>query len=119
MSFGVTNIFETKRVRRGSTGEVNSENLRLIDNLSATSNYNFAADSLNFGPLNITLSSRVVDGLRLSANASYSFYDTNENGTQINKFIWEDTNKFLRPLNFRMSLRSEEHTSELQSRGHL
>src|SRR5690625_3295835 len=104
MSFGVTNIFETKRVRRDSTGEVNSENLRLIDNLSATSNYNFAADSLNFGPLNITLSSRVVDGLRLSANASYSFYDTNENGTQINKFIWEDTNKFLRPLNFRMSL---------------
>src|SRR5690625_7540375 len=98
MFFGVINILETKRVRRDSTGEVNSVNLRLIDNLSATSNDNFAADSLNFGPLNITLSSRVVDGLRLSANASYSFYDTNEHGTQINKFIWVDMNKYQRSL---------------------
>lgn len=104
MSFGVTNIFETKRVRRDSTGEVNSTNLRLIDNLSATSSYNFAADSLNFGRLNIRLSSRVVDGLRISANASYSFYDTDENGREIGQFIWEDTNKYLRPLSYRFNL---------------
>lgn len=104
MSFGVTNIFETKRVRRDSTGEVNSTNLRLIDNLSASSSYNFAADSLNFGRVNVRLSSRVVDGLRISANASYSFYDTNENGREIGKFIWQDTNKFLRPLNYSLNL---------------
>lgn len=104
MSFGFTNIFETKRVRRDSTGEVNSTNLRLIDNLSATSSYNFAADSLNFGRVNVTLSSRVVDGLRISANASYSFYDTDENGREIGRFIWEDTNKYLRPLNYRLNL---------------
>jgi len=104
MSFGVTNIFETKRVRRDSTGEVNSTNLRLIDNLSATSSYNFAADSLNFGRVNLRLSSRVVDGLRISANASYSFYDTDENGREIGQFIWEDTNKFLRPLNYSLNL---------------
>lgn len=104
MSFGVTNIFETKRVRRDSTGEVNSTNLRLIDNLSATSSYNFAADSLNFGRLNVRLSSRVVDGLRINASAAYSFYDTNENGREINRFIWSSTNKFLRPLNYSLNL---------------
>jgi hypothetical protein len=104
MSFGITNIFETKRVRRDSTGEVNSTNLRLIDNLSATSSYNFAADSLNFGRMNVRLSSRVVDGLRISANAAYSFYDTDENGREIGQFIWEDTNKFLRPLNYSLNL---------------
>ncbi len=104
MSFGITNIFETKRVRRDSTGEVNSTNLRLIDNLSATSSYNFAADSLNFGRVNLRLSSRVVDGLRISANASYSFYDTDTNGREIGRFIWEDTNKFLRPLNYSLNL---------------
>lgn len=104
MSFGVTNIFETKRVRRDSTGEVSSNNLRIIDNLSATSSYNFAADSLNFGRLNLSLSSRVVDGLRFSAGASYSFYARNENGTEINTFIWEETNKLLQPISYNLSL---------------
>jgi len=107
MSFGITNIFETKRVRRDSTGEVNSTNLRLIDNLSATSSYNFAADSLNFGRLNVRLSSRVVDGLRISANAAYSFYDTDENGREIGQFIWKDTNKYLRPLNYSLNLSTD------------
>ena len=107
MSFGITNIFETKRVRRDSTGEVNSTNLRLIDNLSATSSYNFAADSLNFGRLNVRLSSRVVDGLRISANAAYSFYDTDENGREIGRFIWENTNKYLRPLNYSLNLSTD------------
>ncbi|MEX2464211.1 MAG: putative LPS assembly protein LptD [Balneolaceae bacterium] len=104
VSFGITNIFETKRVRRDSTGEVTSNNLRIIDNLSATSNYNFAADSLNFGRVNISLSSRVVDGLRFSAGASYSVYARNENGTEINTFIWEDSNKYLQPISYNLSL---------------
>ena len=104
MSFGITNIFETKRVRRDSTGEVTSTNLRLIDNLSATSNYNFAADSLNLGRLSVSLSSRVVEGLRFSAGATYSFYSRNENGTEINTFIWEDSNKFLQPISYNLSL---------------
>lgn len=104
MSFGVTNIFETKRVRRDSTGEVKSTNLRLIDNLDASSSYNFAADSLNFGRLSVRMSSRVVDGLRFSANATYSFYATDENGREINRFIWEDSNKILQPVNYRVSL---------------
>ncbi len=104
MSFGITNIFETKRVRRDSTGEVTSTNLRIIDNLSATSSYNFAADSLNFGRVNMSLSSRVVEGLRFSASASYSFYSRNENGIEIDRFIWEDSNKFLQPINYNLSL---------------
>jgi len=104
MSFGVTNIFETKRVRRDSTGEVQSTNLRLIDNLSANSSYNFAADSLNFGRLSVSLSSRVVEGVRMQANASYSFYSRDDNGREINTFIWEDSNKYLQPLSYSLSL---------------
>ncbi|WP_069130605.1 putative LPS assembly protein LptD [Rhodohalobacter halophilus] len=104
MSFGITNIFETKQVKRDSTGEVRSNNLRLIDNLSVNSGYNFAADSLNFQRVNMSLSSRVVDGLRISANASYSMYTRNETGREINTFIWEDSNKFLQPLSYSLNL---------------
>jgi hypothetical protein len=104
MSFGITNIFETKRVRRDSTGEVQSTNLRLIDNLSANSSYNFAADSLNFGNLTVSLSSRVVEGVRMQANATYTLYSRNENGQLINTFIWDDSNKLLQPLSYSLSL---------------
>lgn len=104
MSFSVNNIFETKRVRRDSTGEVQSENLRLIDNLSLSSSYNFAADSLNFGRLSVQLSSRVVDGVRFQASANYSFYARNENGQEIDTFIWNDSNKILQPINYNLSV---------------
>lgn len=104
MSFGITNILETKRVRRDSTGEVNSTNLRLIDNLSMNSSYNFAADSLNFGRLNVSMSSQVVQGFRIQASASYSFYARNQNGAEINRFMWQETNKILQPINYNFSI---------------
>lgn len=103
LNFGISNIFETKRVRRDSTGEVNSENLRLIDNFSVNSSYNFAADSLHFSNLSASLSTRVVEGVNLSANATYSLYSRNENGQMIDRFIWQDSGKFLQPLNYSIS----------------
>lgn len=104
ITLDLRNVLETKRVRRDSTGEVQSTNLRLIDNLSATAGYNFAADSLNLSRLNTTLSSRVVDGLRLSLNATYSFYSRDEQGREIDTFIWNSSNKILQPISYRLSL---------------
>jgi len=103
ISFGLTNIFETKRVRRDSTGEVQTTNLRLIDNLSVNSNYNFAADSLRFGQVNMSVSSRVIDGIRLQASANYSLYARNEQGQQIDTFIWNDGAKIMQPLSYSLS----------------
>jgi hypothetical protein len=104
LSFGISNIFETKRVRRDSTGEVRTDNLRLIDNFEVSSNYNFAADSLNFGRVSMRLSSRVVEGLRVSANANYSLYSRDEQGREIDTYIWEDSNKFLQPISYTLNL---------------
>lgn len=107
MSFGITNILETKRVRRDSTGEINSETLRIIDNLSATSSYNFAADSLNFGNMNVSLTSSVVNNFRIRASASYSFYARNDNGGEIDRFIWQESNKYLQPLSYSFSVSTD------------
>ena len=104
MTFDLTNILETKQVKRDSTGEVRSNNLKIIDNLSASAGYNFAADSLKLSRLNVRLSSRVVDGLRLRASASYSFYARDENGREIDTYIWNAGNKYLQPLNYSLSL---------------
>lgn len=103
LSFGVSNVFETKRVRRDSTGEIQTTNLRLIDNLSVNSSYNFAQDSLNFGQVSTSISSSILEGVRLRASANFSVYARNEQGNEINTFIWNDGNKYLQPLNYSLS----------------
>lgn len=103
ISFGISNVLETKRVKRDSTGEVQSTNIRLIDNFSINSNYNFAADSLNFGQISMSISSRVLDGIRLSANANYSLYARNDQGREINTFLIQEGNRILQPLSFSLS----------------
>ncbi len=104
VSFGITNVLETKRVRRDSTGEMQSTTLRLIDNATINSNYNFAADSLKLGNINTSISSSVIDGVRLRASASYSPYARDEQGRQIDTFLWNESGpRILQPLNYRLS----------------
>ncbi len=107
IQFQLGNVFEKKHVRRDSTGEVQSTNLRIIDNLSASTSYNFAADSLNLSRLSVSLSSRVIEGLRFSLRANYSFYTRDEQGREIDTFIWNDTNKILQPINYNLSLSTQ------------
>jgi len=103
LNFGINNIFETKKVQRDSTGEVQSTNLRLIDNFSVNSSYNFAADSLNFSQVNLSLSTRVVEGVNLSLSANYTLYSRDANGNLIHRYIWQDTGKILQPLSYTLS----------------
>jgi hypothetical protein len=87
ISFSIRNVFETKIVSRDTTGEVNERKLKLIDNLSANISYNFAADSLNFSDINTSLSSNAINGINLSSRATFSLYQLNENGREIDQFL--------------------------------
>ena len=87
ISFGFTNVFETRIVKRDTTGEVNERTLKLIDNLSLNSSYNFAADSLNLSDLRAAMSSSAIPGLNFRANANFSFYSRNDNGSRYNEFL--------------------------------
>ncbi|MFN1835011.1 putative LPS assembly protein LptD [Balneola sp. MJW-20] len=95
INFSLTNIFETKLIKRDSTGEVQERNLRLIDNLSANFSYNLAADSLNLSRLNTSISSNVIQGLNFRASANFSFYQRDSLGREIDRFVWEDSRKLL------------------------
>lgn len=103
LNFGFTNVFETKQVKRDSTGEVQSNSLRIIDNLSINSSYNFAADSLNFSQVRASLSTRVIEGVNITMSANFSLYARNSNGREINRFIWQETGKYLQPLSYSIS----------------
>ncbi|MGF1670088.1 MAG: putative LPS assembly protein LptD, partial [Balneolaceae bacterium] len=104
VSFGISNVLETKVVKRDSTGEVNTQNVRLIDNFSINSNYNFAADSLNFGRVRMNLTSQILGAVRFRASAEYSFYARDEQGREINTFVWNVSNKILQPISYNVNL---------------
>ncbi len=103
MSYSFSNIFEVKQVKRDSTGEVKSKNIRVIDNLTLSGLYNFAADSLRFSDLSLRMSSRAVPNVSLQFSARFRPYTVNESGRVIDQFIWQDSRKLLQPLSYQIS----------------
>lgn len=103
LTFSLRNVFETKIVSRDTTGEVNEKKLKLIDNLSASTSYNFAADSLNFSGISTSLSSNAINGLNLSARANFSLYQVDSLGREFDRFLIEDGGKLAQLQNFSIS----------------
>ncbi len=103
ISFGIQNVFETKIVTRDTTGEISEKKLKLIDNLSANTSYNFAADSLNLGRLNTSLNSRAINGININARANFSFYQFDSLGREINRFFISDSRKLAQLQSFSVS----------------
>lgn len=105
ISFGINNVIETKHVRRDTTGEMTATKVKLIESLSVNGSYNFAVDSLRFSQINVSMSSRFIEGVRIQASARYSLYDRNENGREINQLLWlQDGSRIAQPLNYRFSI---------------
>jgi hypothetical protein len=100
LNFSLQNVFETKRVKRDSTGEVSEKNIRFIDNLSLNTSYNFAADSLNLSDLRTRISSSAINGLNLSATANFSFYQFDSTGRELDRFFIEDSKKLAQLRSF-------------------
>lgn len=100
LSFSIGNVFETKVVKRDSTGEVSEKNIRFIDNLSLSSSYNFAADSLNLSDLRTSISSSAIPGLNLRASANFSFYQFDSTGLEMDRFFIEDGEKLAQLRSF-------------------
>ncbi len=103
ISFSLNNVFETKVVKRDSSGEVSEKNIRFIDNLSLSTSYNFAADSLSLSDLSTSISSNAISGLNLRANASFSFYQFDSTGQEIDRYFIEDGNKLAQLQSFSLS----------------
>lgn len=103
ISFGIRNVFETKVVKRDTTGEVTEKALKLIDNLSLSSSYNFAADSLKLSRLAMSLSSNAIKGINLTAGANFSFYQRDSLGRQINRFLLKEEQRLSQIESFNIS----------------
>lgn len=89
VSLSIGNVFETKQVKRDSTGEKKEQILRLIDNLSASLSYNLAGTSFKLSDLNTNLSSNIIRNVNISSSANFSFYDTDSMGLRVDRYRWD------------------------------
>ncbi len=94
MTYSINNIFEAKVF---SKKDSTSRNIKLFNNISFSGNYNFAADSLKWSPVNAAGTARFFKGATtLSLRAAFDPYNVDENGRRINETYWRTNGKLLR-----------------------
>lgn len=81
ISFGLSQTLEMKvRDNRDTSGV---RKIKVIDNLSISSSYNFLADSMNLAPFSISLRTTLIKNLGLNISATLDPYDLDANGRRI------------------------------------
>jgi len=86
MSISIGNNLEAKvRDLRDTTG-TGSKKVKLLDQLSINTSYNFLADSLKMQNIGISASTRLFNQVSISGNLNFDPYAIDEQGRKINKF---------------------------------
>ncbi len=101
VSVNLANNLEMKvKSDKDSTGV---RKISLIENLSLSQSYNFAADSLRLSPLQLNVMLRIVKNFNLNFNTTWDPYSyrLNETGTpvQVDRYCWQD-GRFLQLSSF-------------------
>ena len=104
MSVSFGNNLEAKvRDLRDTTG-TGSKKVKLIDQLTVNSSYNFLADSLKMANVGVSASTNLFGKFNISGNLNFDPYAINERGQRINKYNIVATGVPLRLTNASMSL---------------
>ena len=86
MSISIGNNLEAKvRDLRDTTG-TGSKKVKLLDQLSINTSYNFLADSLRMQNIGISASTNLLNLFNISGNMNFDPYAINERGQRINRF---------------------------------
>jgi hypothetical protein len=114
LNFSLTNNLEMKVKSRRDTikGE---RKISLIDNLTLSSGYDFARDSLNLSDLRISGRTRLFGQFDITYASTWSPYAVNQAGRPVNTYLWDSgQDKFLQlrnsswNLNFNYNLSSKK-----------
>lgn len=99
VNFSINNTFDMKvRTRKDTvTGE---KNVNLLDQLSVSTSYNMAADSLRWSPVSISARTVLFKQLNVGLGTQFDFYKIDSMGRRYNEFFWENNQiKGLRFIN--------------------
>lgn len=99
INFSLSNNLEMK-VRTPNDTVQEDKKVKLIDNLSLSTSYNMAADSLKWSVLNVRGRTKLFDKVNVNYSSTYDPYvfDT-VSGRRLNKFVWNEEGKLFRKTN--------------------
>ena len=103
-SLSIGNNLEAKVRDYADTTGTGSKKVKLIDQLSINTGYNFLADSLRMNTVSMSMSTSLFDKVNISASAAFDPYACNESGRRINKFAITNGQGLLRFTNVSTSL---------------
>lgn len=86
LSFEIGNNLEAKLVDEKDTTGVGTKKIKLIDQLSLRSGYNFLADSLKMQNIGLTMNTTLFNKVNVSGNMNFDPYAINERGQRIDEF---------------------------------
>ncbi len=118
MSLGIniTNNLEMKVFSSKDTVK-NERKIKLIDNFSLSTSYNFAADSLRLAPLGMNMNTTLFDKLNINFTTVLDPYVYDERNVRVDRFLLEESGRLmqLRSFNFTVgsSFRSKQGSSEV------
>ena len=103
MNISIGNNLEAKvRDLRDTTGS-GSKKVKLLDQLSINTGYNFLADSLKMSNVSVSMSTSLFGKFNVSGNLSLDPYAIDEKGRRIDRFNFVETGVPLRLTNASMS----------------
>ncbi len=114
LNFSMSNNLEMKVKSRKDTikGE---RKIALIDNLSVSSSYDFARDSLNLSDLRVGGRTRLFGQFDITYGGSWTPYATDTLGRPINTFLWQTGKQVLKLRNSSWSLNFNYNLSSKQA----
>ncbi len=103
INFSFNHNFEMK-VRSKKDTITGMKKVKLIENLSLSTSYDLAKDSLNLSLISISARTRLFKNVDLNYSSSWDPYALDSAGTRINKFEINTSGKLIRPERHNMSV---------------
>ncbi len=85
-SLSIGNNIEAKVRDYADTTGTGTKKVKLIDQLTINTGYNFLADSLGMRPISMSMSTTLFNKISISASAGFNPYAIGESGREINAF---------------------------------
>lgn len=87
--------FEAK-VRDKSSAKVTYKKIKIIDSWTTNLSRNFLADSLKWSNVTMSAFTTVAQNVQVNYNNSFSLYDRDTLGKEVNKYLWSTEGKLMR-----------------------
>jgi len=103
ITYGIGNIFELKTLKDPTDTTSQSQKVQLL-NFSIGSGYNFAREEFKMQELSAQFRTQIGNALEFQGTSNYTFYDSDDNGVLVNRYLASAGKGLFRITNFNLSI---------------